>query len=138
MGVLFVLVVRLCLVGGGIGGYEFDQAKDGSVVASLAFDFVDSFPSGFFLVGSFGAREVYFYLEAIQGAAEGDTARDAGRVALKAVFAGGDDRGLELQDCFIAKAGGVGEIARSTTNGGDQAFIRVHQQRNLMRQGRHG
>jgi hypothetical protein len=48
-------------------------------------------------------------------------------VAMEAVFAGGDYGGLELQDGFIAEAGGVGEIARGATYGGDQAFIRVHQ-----------
>ncbi len=126
------------LVGWGVGGYEFGQAEDGGVVASFAGYFVDAFPSGFFLVGGFGAGEIYFYFQTIQGAAEGDATRDAGRVAVEAVFAGGDYGGLELQDGFIAESSGVGEIASGATYGGDQTFIRVHQQRNLMGQSRHG
>jgi hypothetical protein len=47
------------------------------VVASFAFNFVDAFPGGFFLVGRFGAGEVYFYFETIEGAAEDNAARDA-------------------------------------------------------------
>lgn len=47
------------------------------MVAGFAFDFVDAFPGGFFLVGRFRAREVYFYFETIEGAAEDDAARDA-------------------------------------------------------------
>jgi hypothetical protein len=57
---------------------------------------------------------------------------------MEAVFAGGDYGGLELQDGFIAEARGVGEIARGATYGGDQTFIRVHHQRDLMGQSRHG
>ncbi len=57
---------------------------------------------------------------------------------MEAVFAGGDYGGLELEDGFVAESGGVSEIASGATYGGDQAFIRVHQKRNLMGQSRHG
>lgn len=47
------------------------------MVASFAFDFVDAFPGRFFLVGRFRAREIYFYFETIERAAEDDAAREA-------------------------------------------------------------
>ena len=102
------------------------------MVAGFAGYLVDAFPGGFFLVGRFSAGEIYFYFQTIEGAAESDAAGNAGGVAMETVFTGGDYGGLELQDGFIAEAGGVCHIARGSAYGGDQAFIGVHQQRNLM------
>ncbi len=47
------------------------------MVASFAGYFVNAFPGRFYLVGRFGAGEIYFYFQAIQRAAEGDAAGDA-------------------------------------------------------------
>jgi hypothetical protein len=49
------------------------------------------------------------------------------------VFAGGHYGRLELQDGFVAQTGSVGEVAGDTTDGGDQAFVGVDLERNLLR-----
>ena len=108
------------------------------MVAGFAGDFVNAFPGGFFLIGRFGAGKIYFHFEAIEGTTESDAAGNARSMAMETVFTGRDDGGLELQDGFIAEAGGVGEITGGTTDGSDQTFVGVHQERNLMRQSRHG
>jgi hypothetical protein len=59
-------------------------------------------------------------------------------MAMKAVFAGGDDRRLKLQNRFVSQARGIRKIAGSASDGGDQALVRVQQQRDLMGQGGHG
>ena len=57
---------------------------------------------------------------------------------MKAVSAGGDNGSLELQDRLVAQARGVGKIAGGAANRSDEPFIGIQENRNLMRQGRHG
>lgn len=53
-------------------------------------------------------------------------------MAMKAMFAGRDDRRLKLQNRFVSQARGIRKIAGGTTDGGDQALVRVEQQGDLM------
>jgi len=53
-------------------------------------------------------------------------------MAMEAMLAGRDDRGLELQDGFITQASGVGQIARGASDSGDQPFVRIQTQVDLM------
>ena len=59
-------------------------------------------------------------------------------MTVEAVFAGGNYGGLELQDQLVAQPRGVRQIARGTPDSGDKPFVRIHANRNLMRQGGHG
>lgn len=53
-------------------------------------------------------------------------------MAMKTVFAGGDNRRLKLQNRFVSQAGGIRKIAGSASDGGDQALVWIEQQRDLM------
>jgi len=63
---------------------------------------VDSGPRRLFLRGRFPSSEIDFYLQAIQGATKRDAAGRTGSVTVKAVFASGNDGGLELQNQLVA------------------------------------
>jgi len=57
---------------------------------------------------------------------------------MKAVAAGGDHRSLKLKDSLVAQARGVGKVAGGAADCSDEAFVGIQENRNLMRQGRHG
>ena len=57
---------------------------------------------------------------------------------MKAMFASRDDGGLKLQDHGVAQARGIREIARRSADGGNQAFVWIHANRDLVRKAGHG
>ena len=103
------------------------------MVAGFACNFVDAFPFGFFFSRRVCAWQGYFDFEAIERSAKRDATGDSGRMAMEAVLAGGDDGGFKLENGFIPEACGIGKIARGASYGGDEALVRVEQQRDLVR-----
>ncbi len=57
---------------------------------------------------------------------------------MKAVPASGDNGSLELKNSFVAQARRIGKVAGGASNRSDEAFVGIQENRNLMRQGRHG
>lgn len=57
---------------------------------------------------------------------------------MKAMFAGRNDRGLELKDRFVPQPSSIRDIPRGTADGGNEPFVRIHANRDLQRQARHG
>lgn len=128
------------LVGGcgGSWGEILGESQNRSVFARLAVHFVDASPGWLFVRGGLGAGQGHFNFQAIGRASDGDAAALAGRVAVETMAARRDDGSLELQDDFIGEASGVGEIAGSTTDGGDEAIVGVQAHGNLMGSVGHG
>ena len=54
-------------------------------------------------------------------------------MAAEAVLASGDDGDLELKDGLVAQSRRVGEIACHPADSGNEPFVRIHPQRNLVR-----
>jgi hypothetical protein len=94
-------------------------------------------------MGFFGWRrdagDGNFDFDAIVEASETDLAgRFAIVVKIEAEFAGGDDRGFQLFDVVVGKAGRVGENAHRATRGGGEAFVVVEGEAEVEGIFRHG
>lgn len=127
-----------CLVCGKIRCNEFGETQNCRLIARFAGNLIDSFPRRFVFIRRFRTRKRYFNLQTIEGAAKSNATRHSRGMAMKAVSAGGDNGSLELQDRLVAQARGVGKVAGGAANRSDEAFVGIQENRNLMRQGRHG
>ena len=58
-------------------------------------------------------------------------------MAMEAMLARGDHRRLKLKNGFVAQTRGIREIAGGSADSGDQTFVRIHENRDLMGQGGH-
>jgi hypothetical protein len=103
----------------------------------FAVHFINAFPIGLFTVRRLSSREGDFHFQTIKGAAKRNPTRRTRRVTMEAVFAGGDDRCLKLQNGLISQTSGVRHITGDTADGSNQTLVGIHQDRNLMRQGGH-
>lgn len=108
------------------------------MVLCFAMNFVNARPRRFLAVWRLASGEVDFHFEPIEFAAKGDAAGSTGRMAMEAMLTRGDHRRLKLKNGFVAQARGIRQITCCTADCGDQTLVRIHANRNLMGQGRHG
>jgi len=57
---------------------------------------------------------------------------------MKTMLTGGNDGSLKLEDRFVAQTRGVRQIASGAPDGGNKPFVRIHANRNLVREVGHG
>jgi len=128
----------LVLVCGRIGGDEFGKAENGGVVSGFALNFVNASPGRFLALRRLCVGKIDFHFEAVEFAAKRNGTRSAGRMTTEAVLAGRNDGSLKFENSLVTQTRSVREIAGGTTDGGDQALVRIHANGNLMGRGRHG